>query len=108
MVWHKIMWTRQKRKSPIGRLVVPTIAVAFFLYFGFHAVHGTYGLNSKMYLEHRAMELRADLTELVRERKALEKRVLLMDGKTLDRDMLDERARELLGVARPDEIIIYR
>jgi cell division protein FtsB len=102
------MWTRQKKKSPIGRLVVPVIAIAFFAYFGFHAVHGDYGLNSKMQLEHKAMQLRAELSQLVEKRERLERRVLLMSNKTLDKDMLDEQARLLLNVARPDEIIIYR
>lgn len=102
------MWTRQYRKSPVGRLVVPVIATAFFVYFGFHAVHGDYGLNSKMQLEHRAMELRAELDELSEQRAALEKKVRLMSQATLERDMLDERARAMLNVSRPDEITIYR
>ena len=87
---------------------MPVIATAFFAYFGFHAVNGTYGLNSKMHLENRAMELRAELADLSGQRKALERRVELMGDKTLDRDLLDERARLLLNVARPDEIIIFR
>jgi cell division protein FtsB len=102
------MSTRQKRKSKLSRLIIPAVAISFFAYFGFHAVHGAYGLNAKMHLEHRAMELRAQLSEIVAEREALEKRVALLDNTTLERDMLDERARDLLNVARPDEIVIYR
>jgi cell division protein FtsB len=102
------MWTRQKKKSPVGRLVVPTIAVAFFSYFGFHAVHGSYGLNSRMHLEHRTMQLEARLDELVEDRQMLERQVRLLSSATLERDMLDERARALLNVSRSDEITIYR
>lgn len=102
------MWTRQKKKSPLGRFVVPAIAVAFFTYFGFHAVHGHFGLNSRMHLEHRAMQLSAQLDDLVDERKRLEKRVQLLSNGTLERDMLDERARFLLNLSRDDEITIYR
>ena len=102
------MWTRQKKKSYRGRLIVPVLSVAFLTYFGFHAVHGDYGLNSKMHLERRAMELEADLAALTAERVALETRVGLMQRSKLERDMLDERARALLNVSRPDEIVIYR
>lgn len=102
------MWTRQKKKSRIGRLAVPAVALAFFTYFGFHAVHGAYGLNAKMQLEHRTMELRAELDELIEQRQALEKRVQLLDSDTLERDMLDERARAMLNVSREDEITIYK
>ena len=102
------MSTRQKKKSKLGRLIVPAAATVFFAYFGYHAVHGEYGLNAKMHLEHRAMELKAKLADLVEEREAMEKRVSLLENATLERDMLDERARAMLNVARPDEIVIYR
>ncbi|WP_099867741.1 FtsB family cell division protein [Pararhizobium haloflavum] len=102
------MWTRQKKKSPIGRLVVPAIAIAFFTYFGFHAVHGAFGLNSKMHLEHRSMQLEAKLADLVEQRKQMERRVALLDSATLERDMLDQQARALLNVSRDNEITIYR
>ena len=38
----------------------------------------------------------------------LEKQVKLMSDGTLEADMLDERARNLLAVSREDEIVIYR
>ena len=40
------------------------------------------------------------------EREALEHRVSLLHPQTLDADMLDEMARRVLGLGRPDEIII--
>ena len=41
------------------------------------------------------------------EREKLEKRVDLLRPENLDLDMLEERARSVLGLAHPDELVIY-
>jgi cell division protein FtsB len=102
------MWTRQRKNTQYGRLIVPCLAAVFLSYFGFHSVNGAFGLNSKMNLERRAMELRVQLDELNEERESLQRQVYLLDRVTLDKDLLDERARALLNVSRADEIVIYR
>ena len=51
-------------------------------------------------------ELRVRLAELTRQRERMSRRSGLLDGTRIERDMLDERARELLGYAREDEIIV--
>jgi cell division protein FtsB len=45
------MWTRQHRQRNTGRLIVPTLCAAVLAYFGFHAYHGEYGINSKYKLQ---------------------------------------------------------
>jgi len=40
-------------------------------------------------------------------RQALSRRVDLLRPENLDRDMLDELARQTLGLAHPDDIVIY-
>ena len=42
------------------------------------------------------------------EKQALEKRVALLRPENLDVDMLEERSRDVLGLAHPDEIVIYK
>ena len=37
----------------------------------------------------------------------MEKRAALIDPKQVDLDMLDERARAMLNVARPDDVVIF-
>ena len=102
------MWTRQRKRTNTGRLVVPALASAFLAYFGFHAYHGEFGIYSKYKLEERAATLSAHLADLQRERHELERRVQLLHDGTLEKDMLDEQARKALNLSRLDEVTIIR
>ena len=86
------MRTIQKRQSRIGGLIVPAITVSFLAYFAIHAHSGKYGIEAKA-------ELTRDLAV---------KRVQLLHDGTLERDMIDERARRALNVTTPEEIVILR
>ncbi|YBV97488.1 septum formation initiator family protein [Phyllobacteriaceae bacterium JZ32] len=100
------MWTKQKRKSIRGRLIVPALAAAFLSYFGFHAYHGEYGLYSRMRLEEQVKVMDDQLEALTRQRAALEREVALVRDGTIEKDMLDEQARRALNLSRPDEVTI--
>jgi cell division protein FtsB len=102
------MWTKQRRKTRRGRLIVPLLAALFFAYFGFHAYHGEYGLYSTIKLQERTQLLQAQLAAVVENRKELERQVKLMHDGTIEKDMLDEQARKALNVSRPDEVTIMR
>ncbi|MHC0053093.1 FtsB family cell division protein [Actibacterium sp. D379-3] len=88
--------------------VVAYFAVAFSLatYFTFAAVQGDYGLF-------RRIQVEAEVDVLTTERDALALQLAEMRNKTrrlsddyLDLDLLDERARAMLGLLRADEIVI--
>ncbi|SMO60943.1 FtsB family cell division protein [Paracoccus laeviglucosivorans] len=89
-------------------------ALAFFIimallgaYFAFAAVQGPSGVL-------RREQLKADTRELTAQRDKLQSEVDRMRNLTkrlsddfLDIDLLDERARDVLGYLRSDEIIIH-
>lgn len=100
------MWTRHYRKTPLRHLVIPTLAVASLVYFGFHANSGNHGLTSKSVYETRLAALETELAELTTERERLEKRTASLRDGSLQRDMIDEQARRQLGMVRADEIIL--
>ena len=102
------MWTRQRKKRNTGALIMPAVAAAFLSYFGFHAFHGEYGIYSKYRLEQRAAALEARLETVRAGREALEQRVRLLHDGSLEKDMLDEHARQALNMALADEIIVMR
>ena len=102
------MWTKQHKKRHFGRLVTPVLAVGFFAYFGYHAVNGDLGLEAAKGFEQRRLERLAELEGLVKQRKELEREVALMSDGSLEKDILDEKARYALNVSRIDEIVIFK
>ncbi|MFB2551637.1 FtsB family cell division protein [Ensifer soli] len=101
------MWTKHHKKRYLGRFVVPLLTAAFLCYFGYHSVHGAFGLKATEELKRRQAVREARLAELVEARKTLEKEVALMSDGSIERDILDEKARFALNLSRPDEIVIF-
>ena len=91
----------------------PTFAVVIFfsvafslgIYFMFAAVQGDYGVF-------RRVEIRAEAAALQMERDRLSQTVAALHSKTrrlsddyLDLDLLDQQARDILGLVRADEVV---
>lgn len=91
----------------------PFFGIFFFLsvatlagYFGFAAIQGEYGLFRRVQLEAERDLLRADLARLSAEVEAMRNKTRRLSDGYLDLDLLDERARNVLGLVRADEIVI--
>jgi cell division protein FtsB len=100
------MWTRQHKQRNTGRLIIPSLCVVFLAYFGFHAYHGEFGIYSKYQLKAETADLQGKLDAIKARRLDLERRVQLMHEGTLEKDMLDEQARQALNLSHPDELTI--
>jgi cell division protein FtsB len=74
------------------------------IHFGWSAVQGDHGVFARLQIEADARELEADLAALRAERARLENLTRRLSTAYLDLDLLDERARAVLGHMRPDEI----
>ena len=100
------MTTRRRSRVPWGRAFATLLTAGACAYFGYHAKTGPNGWDAReMRIAERA-ELRTELASLTRTRERMGRRAALLDGTQIERDVLDERARELLGYARPDEIVL--
>lgn len=84
----------------------PVLGFCVVGYFAYHSFEGERGLYAYLRLTEEVRIAREHRDDIRAERIALERRVALLRGESLDRDMLDEQARALLNYARPDEIII--
>lgn len=74
--------------------------------FAHSGLQGDHGLAAHREAEGEERRLRAELAELGAERTALENKVLRLSDRYLDLDLLDERARAVLGLVREDEIVV--
>lgn len=92
---------------PNFRPYAPTalIAISIF-YFGVHALTGDRGLLTGGRREETLTSRTEELKKLTAERADLETQVRLLGDSNLSRDLLEERARVLLGFAGPHDYVI--
>lgn len=76
------------------------------LYFAFAAVQGPSGILRRIQIEAETVELEAERDRLRREADEMQNLTRRLSDEYLDLDLLDERAREVLGLVRADEVIL--
>jgi cell division protein FtsB len=101
------MSTRQRKQSKTRPLLLPFFSLLVMGYFAYHAVEGDYGLFALGKLKDRVTRLETQLAAARAEREKMESHVSLMRPESLDRDMIDERAREALNMADAKDIVIF-
>lgn len=96
---------RELRKRQ-RHVLLPLLFAVVFGYFAYHMMEGERGVFAFRHLREEVGKAQETLAEVGTTRKTWERRVALLRSQSLDPDMLDERARTLLNVGRPDEIMI--
>ena len=95
-----------RRKIAPGQNFVLLICLFLMSYFAYHAIKGKHGLEARSSLYSQALSLEHKLAGLEAAQFRLERNIALMSDGSIDHDMLEEKARELLNFSRPDDIII--
>lgn len=93
-------------RPTIGVVTYFALALTAGTYFTFAAVQGDYGLFRRIQIEAERARLEAELAGLEAELARMENLTRRLSDSFLDLDLLDERAREVLGMIRHDEIVI--
>ena len=89
------------------RPYLPTAAlVLLILYFGFHDFTGERGLLSSTQRDAALAAKSKELAELRVQRQDLEARAKLLRDTSLSADLLEERARSLLGFGHPNDYVV--
>ncbi len=89
------------------RLPAPAIGTLVVIYFGYHVVQGEKGVIAYAQLASEVARVEASLAVRRAERARLEAKVALLGGDQLDADFLDEQVRRFLGLAHPDEVVVF-
>lgn len=93
------------------RAVVRTLALycgagLAIVYFTYHAMNGDHGIAAARMFDQQTHDLSQELAQIQAERQMLERRIALLKPQTIDPDTLDEKARELLGLVHPNDVVV--
>lgn len=82
---------------------VTLMGMGLFLYFSYHLVQGERSYMRYISLTQSVQTLEQDTAQLQEQRKELEAKVSMMRPGSINRDLLEERARVVLGFRREGE-----
>lgn len=103
------MVTRSRLRSALLHIGLWLMSAGAVSYFGYHAVHGDRGLDARRSFDVEIAMLKAELFRIEHERHSLEVRAAQLGPQSVDRDLLDEQARAILGWSHPnDRIVLLR
>ncbi len=92
-----------------GRKILPTVLAASVIgYFGYHALHGERGFLAWRELRRDLVVVQRVEAKLAAERTLLDRRTVLLRTDNLDPDLLEERARLLLGYGYSGDLVVLR
>ncbi len=100
------MVSNRRRHTILTALGLYSFAALFIGYFAVNAFTGNHGLRAQADLDQQLASMQDELRHLKAERALWDRRVLLLRSDRIDPDMLDERARALLGYADPRDLTL--
>ena len=86
--------------------IPPVLFMSLTAYFGWNALRGDHGLRSYALREQQLVRATAERKAAEVERDAWETRVAGLRANHIDPDTLDERARAMLNLADPNEVVV--
>jgi len=94
------------RRQAIG-LLPPAVFMAFTAYCIWQVGRGDHGLKTYAIRQQQLVAAEAELVAAEAERDALEKRVAGLRLNHIDPDTLDERARMMMNLADPSDLVVF-
>ncbi len=98
--------TDTRSRSALGDVIYLTLMCLAAMYFTFASVQGDYGLFQRVQIDAERTALSAQKAELEAEVAALENKTRRLSDAFLDLELLDQQARDVLGLVRPDELVL--
>ena len=100
------MVIRTRFRSIFIPVVLFLLSGASGSYFVWHALNGERGLDAKVAYKARIAELSGELKVLVSARERLERRIAMVQTDQVERDILEEEARLVLGRVGKSDLVI--
>lgn len=96
----------RRNRPQLGALFYFLGMIMLGLYFTFAAVQGDYGLFKRIEVRAEGQALAEKLAGLQSDVRHMENLTTRLSDNYLDLDLLDQQARDVLGLIRADEIVI--
>jgi cell division protein FtsB len=93
-------------KQRAKALIFPALFLSITAYFGWNATQGDRGLVAFAQRRQLLQQVQDEQSAAKAERDGWETRVSGLRSEHLDPDTLEERARAMLNLAQPDEVIV--
>ncbi len=97
---------QKRKKLPVSGVAIFAVTLSLAGYFAFAAVQGEFGLFRRVQVNAQEQDLTRQLAQLTAQVAVMKNKTRRMSDNYLDLDLLDERARKVLGLIRADEIVI--
>lgn len=98
--------THSRKRPDYGIAICLIVTIVLSMYFVLASVQGDYGLFQRVQIEAETAKLQDELAALDREVATMENRTRRLSDRYLDLDLLDEQARDVLGLVRSDEVVL--
>ena len=100
------MSTRLRRPAIFRHFLIGTLLIGFQAYLGYSLINGHFGIQSQ-----KQMLIDIDLLEVQKANlqaniEYYQHRISLFDPARLDPDIVSEKARALLSMAHPDDLVV--
>jgi len=93
-------------KRGLAAALWPVVLMGVTVYFGWYGLNGAHGQKALPQREAALTAAQSELALAEAERDSWQQRVSALKSDHLDPDMLDEQARTVLNMAKPDEIVV--
>ena len=93
-------------RNRLRALAPPVIFLAITYYFGWNAVHGKSGLEAQHVQQQQLDQAIVRNQAVAAQRAAWQTKIADLNGQSIQPDMLDEQARQVLNLANPQDMVI--
>lgn len=95
-----------EQRYVVRQNILTIIGIGLTVYFAYHIGMGERSHFRLMSLENQSVKITEQYENTLAKREQLEARVIKLRPGSIDPDLLEERARIVLGYARPDEHVV--